>query len=247
MEHSRLIDLWSVLDVVLLFSTIIAGAALCWLGRTVTPRMMVLSIYGLYQLLMGCALFVVALQPVPNYHYFTWYWLTSIGENVLLSLLAMEITCALLPRKQSAAAWCAALAVLMVLSIGASMPARAEAKLMNATMAGNFVSGLTLIVLLYFPSVKIPRSLKFVISGILATAGVHAVGTFHWMHGELASFTAAALPISSLAGLALMLAGCVAGRGWFTWQVSTDASNRHCHFGRRNRGTLARIYCLYYR
>lgn len=228
-QHRSLIHFWSWLDVVVLFATMATGAALCWLGRAVAQKMMVLPLLGLYEALISVLLFTLALQPVPNYHYFTWYWITSIGENVLLAGLAIEVTCALLPWKLLAAAWCSALAVVMLLSVGAAMPAHAEEKLLNASLCGDFVSGLALVLLLYFPGVKIPKPLQFVIAAILLTAGVHAIGTFSWMHGDLEPFTAAALPLSSLAGLVLMLAGSLTDGSKLRWLARNKevASDRH--------------------
>lgn len=209
MDNQLLIHFWSWLDVVVLFATVASGAALCLIGRAPRPRLMVLPLFGLYQAVMSVLLFAIALQPVPNHNYWLGYWYGSIGENVLLCLLAIELTCNLLPKKQLAMAWCAALALLMVLSVGASMPARTEAKLMNATMAGDFTSGLVLVALLYATGIRISRPYQFIVAGVLVPAGVHALGTLKWMHGDLAPIAAAALPMSSLAGLVLMLAASV--------------------------------------
>jgi hypothetical protein len=212
LEHRSLISFWTVLDVIVLFATLAAGAALCRLGRAVSPKMVVLPLFGLYQACSSVVLFAVACQPVPNHAYFLAYWYSAIGENVMLVLLAIELICSLLPRKQLVTAWCAALSVLMVLSVGGSMPVHVEAKLLNTALAGNFTSGLALIALAYAPGIRISRSYQCIIAAVVVTAGVHALGTFHWMHGELATYTAAALPLSSLAGLVLMLSAAVIAR-----------------------------------
>jgi hypothetical protein len=248
MEHPSLIHFWSVLDLITLWLTVIAAGALCLLGRALRPKLTILPICALWQLIANVALFFIALRPVPNRAYWYGYHYAGIGENLLLIGLAVELTAALLPRKQFALGWCMALATLALLSIGSVLPARRESAILNATMAGDMLAALTLVALLYFPNVKIPRSLQFVIAGILTPAAIHAMCAFHWLQaGKLAAFAAALLPISSLAGLLLMLAGCGAGRSeCLTRKVSLDASNENCEIGPTNRGMLARLSCLYY-
>jgi hypothetical protein len=242
-----LIATWSILDLVTLSLTVIASGALCLLGRSMRPKLSILSICGLWQLIANLALFWIALKPTPNHTYWLGYNYAGIGENLLLIGLAVELTTLLLPMQQFAVGWCMALAMLAILSIGSVLPARRESAILNATMAGDMIAALCLVALFYFPSVKIPRSHQLVIAGILVPASVHAMCAFRWLQvGTLAAFAAAALPLSSLAGLLLMLAGCVAGKaGRITWIVSRRSASSDSAIGRRKIGTLAKCSCSY--
>jgi hypothetical protein len=218
-----LMSTWSALEVVTLSLTVITAGAVWLSGRSLRPNLGLLPICGLWQLIANVVIFLVALKPVPNPGYWYAYNYSGIGENLLLVGLAIELTAALLPLKQFAIGWCLALATLMLLSIGSVLPARREAAIFNATLAGDMIAALSLVALLYFPSVKIPRPHQFVIAGILLPAAIHAMATFRWLQvGELAGFAAAALPMSSLAGLLLMLAASVIARR----QQISDARNK---------------------
>jgi hypothetical protein len=208
MHDQSLVSYWSGLQVVTLIATIACGAAVCLLGRELRPKLTLIPICGLWQLIANVALFCVALGPVPNHYYWFAYQNAGIVENVLLTFLSIEIAAALLPKKQFAAAWCAALAVLSILSIGSVLPTRNELAIFNATMAGDCIAALVLTMLLFFPSVQISRPYGFIMTGVLLPAGIHALSTFQWLNGDLSAFAANALQFSSLAGLMLFLAGC---------------------------------------
>jgi hypothetical protein len=227
MYSRSLLAHWSTFDVVTLALTVVTSSALFVSGRAARRGLACLPIFGLWQLVANLALFLTALMPVPNFAYFYVYSYSGIGENAILCFLSIEVTATLIPKKQFATFWCMALATLMLLSIGSALPARYQDRIFNATLAGDCLAGLALVAVLYFPAVKIPRPFQIIISGILVTAGIHALGTFKWLHGDLAPVTAAAIPLASLAGLALMLVGSLTGSSKRPWlaqnkEISAD-------------------------
>jgi len=117
----------------------------CLAGRAARSGLILLPILGLYELIASASMFVAAFRPIPNYTYWFVWTYAGIGENLLLCFLSIELTASLLPRKQFAQVWCGALAMLAVLSIGSVLPARTDAAIFNATLAGDCIAGLALL------------------------------------------------------------------------------------------------------
>lgn len=208
METRALISFWSARDIAVLFATIASGSAVCLAAGRPRPRLALLSIYGLYEAVLNVTLLCVALGPVPNHAYFIAYWYGNAGENLLSCLLAVELVSVLLPsRKKFMLAWSGGLALLLVLSIGSTLPARSEAALLNASLASDFIASLVLTVLLWFDQIRPPRQFRWIIAGVLVPAAVHAICAVQWLKTALSPAIQAALPLGSLAGLLLFLIG----------------------------------------
>lgn len=208
----NLVSYWSWREIAVLFTTVAVGAAVGLLGRALRPRLTLVPVFGAYQLLLNLMLFLVALRPVPNH----WYWVAwsygGIVENALLVLLSIEITCVILPAKWIATAWSVALALLAILSIGSSLPARSDAAVLNATIAGDFIAALVLLSLLYFPDLHWPAGYRQIVAGIAVPAAIHAAFAIHWQRHELTALVQAALPLASLTGLVLLLTGQITAK-----------------------------------
>jgi hypothetical protein len=208
METKTLFSFWGARDIIVLVATMVSGIAVCLTGRRLRPVMTVLPIFGLYAALLNAVLLIVAFRPVPNHSYFLAYWYGNAGENLLSCLLAVEISSVLLEsRKQFMLAWSGGLALLLVLSIGSTLPARSEQALLSASLAADFICGLVLIALLYFETINPPHQVRWIIAGVLVPAGINAACAIQWLKSSLSPAIQAALPIGSLAGLLLFLAG----------------------------------------
>ena len=203
----NLLSYWSWREIAVLFTTMAVGVAVGLLGNVLRPRLILVPIFGAYQLLLNLMLFLVALRPVPNY----WYWPAwsygGIVENCLLILLAIEITCVMLPAKWIASAWSIGLALLAILSVGSALPARTDAAVLNVTIAGDFIAALVLLSLLYFRDLHWPVGYRLIIAGIVVPAAIHAASAIHWLHHDLTAVVQVVLPLASLGGLVLFMTG----------------------------------------
>jgi len=208
----RLVSYWSAREIVVLFATVALGVVIWLSGRTLWPRLALVPIYALYEALLNLMLFAVALWPVPNYGYWYAYSYGAIAENFLLILLAIEITCAILPAGRLVQAWTVALALLAILSMGSSLPAQTNEAILNVTLAGDFIASLVLLSLLYFHNVKLPVGYRLIIAGVVLPSALHAASAIHWLHNDLTAMVQAVLPLSSLAGLMLFMAGQISAR-----------------------------------
>jgi hypothetical protein len=207
-----LVSYWGWREIAVLFTTVAAGVVVFVSGRALVPRLTLVPIYALYQALLNLMLFAVALWPVPNRGYWPAYSYGAIAENFLLILLAIEITCALLPAKRVVQAWTTGLALLALLSIGSSLPARTDVAVLNATLAGDFIASLVLLSLLYFRDLRWPAGYRQIVAGVVLPSSVHAACAIHWQRYDLTAFIQAVLPLSSLAGLVLFIVGQVSAK-----------------------------------
>lgn len=203
----NLLSYWSWREIAVLLITMAVGAAVWLSGRALRPRLTLVPIFALYEALLNLMLFLIALRPVPNHSYWVVWSYGSIAENSLLILLAIEITCVLLPAKAIVCAWSIGLSLLAILSIGHSLPARNDAAVLNVTLAGDFIAALVLLSLMYFRDLKWPTGYRQIIAGVILPAAVHAASAVYWQRFELNAVIQAILPLSSLAGLVLFLTG----------------------------------------
>lgn len=202
-----LVSYWSWREIAVLFTTVAVGVVVWLSGRALLPRLTLVPIFALYEALLNLMLFGVALWPVPNHGYWYAYSYGAIAENFLLIMLAIEITCAILPAKRVAQAWSTGLALIAILSIGASLPARTNVAVLNVTLAGDFIASLVLLSLLYFPNLRWPAGYRQIIAGVVLPSSVHAASAIHWLRYDLTAFIQAVLPLASLAGLVLFMVG----------------------------------------
>jgi hypothetical protein len=202
-----LVSYWSWREIAVLFTTVAVGLVLWLSGRALRPRLTLVPIFALYQALLNLMLFAVALWPVPNYGYWYAYSYGVIAENFLLVLLAMEITCAILPAKKVAQAWSTALALIAILAIGNALPARTNEAVLNVTLAGDFIASLVLLSLLYVRNLRWPAGYRLIIAGVVLPSAIHAASAIHWLHNDLTGLVRAVLPLASLAGLVLFMVG----------------------------------------
>ncbi|HEY7405618.1 MAG TPA: hypothetical protein VIB39_18990 [Candidatus Angelobacter sp.] len=156
---------------------------------------------------MNLMLFLIALWPVPNHAYWLAWSYGGIVENFLLILLAIEITCVMLPAKAIATAWSIGLSLLAIFAIGSSLPARSNAAVLSITLAGDFIAALVLLSLLYFRNLHWPTGYRQIIAGVILPAAIHAVCASHWQRYQLTALIQAALPLASLTGLVLFMVG----------------------------------------
>jgi hypothetical protein len=202
-----LVSYWSWREIAVLFTTVAVGLVVWRSGRALLPRLALVPIFALYQALQNLMLFTVALWPVPNYWYWYAYSYGVIAENFLLILLAIEITCAILPAKKVAQAWSTGLALIAILSIGNALPARTNEAVLSVTLAGDFIASLVLLSLLYFRNLRWPAGYRLIIAGVVLPSAIHAASAIHWLRYDLTGLIRAVLPLSSLAGLVLFLVG----------------------------------------
>lgn len=233
----RLVSYWSWREIVVLFATVALGVVVWLSGRALWPRLALVPIYALYEALLNLMLFAVALWPVPNYGYWYAYSYGAVAENFLLILLAIEITCVVLPAKRLVQAWTTALALIAILSMGSSLPARTDEAVLNVTLAGDFISSLVLLSLLYFHHVKWPAGYRLIIAGVVLPSAVHAASAIHWLRNDLTDFVRAVLPVSSLAGLVLFLIGQIRARR--QQKKDYEALLKHVAEATANRDTTA--------
>jgi hypothetical protein len=203
----NLVSYWSWREFAVLFTTAAVGAAVWLSGRALRPRLTLVPIFALYEALLNVMLFLVALRPVPNHSYWLAWSYGAIAENCLLVLLAIEITCVMLPAKAIAGAWSIGLSLLAILSISKSLPAQNNAAVLNVTLAGDFIAALVLLSLTYFRDLKWPTGYRLILAGVILPAAVHAASAIYWQRYELNALIQAALPLASLAGLVLFMVG----------------------------------------
>jgi len=235
----RLVSYWSGREIAVLFATVALGFVIWLSGRALWPRLVLVPIFALYEALLNLMLFVVALWSVPNYGYWYVYSYGSIAENFLLILLAIEITCAILPAKRLAQAWTTALALLAILSIGSSLPARTDTAVLNVTLAGDFISSLVLLSLLYFHNVKWPAGYRLIIAGVVLPSAIHAASAIQWLRYDLTALVQAILPLSSFAGLVFFMAGLISAKK--DQRKNYEALLKHVAAATANRDTTAVI------
>jgi hypothetical protein len=204
---NNLVSFWSWREIAVLFTTTAVGARVWLSGRALRPRLTLVPIFALYEALLNVMLFLIALRPVPNHSYWLAWSYGGIAENCLLILLAIEITCVMLPAKVIAGAWSIGLSLLAILSIGRSVPARTDAAVLNVTLAGDFIAALVLLSLMYFRDLKWPTGYRQIIAGVILPAAIHAASAIHWQHYGLTALIQAVLPLASLAGLVLFMVG----------------------------------------
>lgn len=208
----RVVSYWSWREIVVLFTTVAVGLFIWLSERALWPRLTLVPIFALYEALLNLMLFVIALWPAPNYGYWYAYSYGAIAENFLLILLAIEITCAILPAKRLVQAWTTALALIAILSIGSSLPARTDAAVLNVTLAGDFIASLVLLSLFYFRNVPWPTGYPLIIAGVVLPSAIHAASAIDWLRNDLTELVRAVLPLSSLAGLVLFMIGQISAR-----------------------------------
>jgi hypothetical protein len=208
----RLVSYWSGREIAVLFATVALGVVIWLSERALWPRLTLVPVFALYEALLNLMLFAVALWPVPNYGYWYAYSYGAVAENFLLILLAIEITCAILPTKKLSQAWTTALALIAILSIGSSLPARTDAAVLNVTLAGDFIASLVLLSLLYFHNLRWPAGYRLIIAGVVLPSAIHAASAIHWLRNDLTDLVRAVLPLSSLGGLVLFMLGQISAK-----------------------------------
>jgi hypothetical protein len=174
--------------------------------RRQDPLSRLLRLYAACLLLFDLCGLIVALCS-SGWLYWHVYWWAAIASNVLLCLVAVQVTAQVLDsRRRFAVAWCSGALVALAVAHVRGLPSGVTAQMLDLSLTADYVAGLILAVLLWFSGLEWPQGCLWATAGVAVMIGGNVVCSLRWLDG----YPAAALyglPLASLVSMVVFAFG----------------------------------------